>query len=323
MRANLPGACLQPDAQHLQLVGKPHAAQPRGAGEFRRRSARINLGNLSFEWNSQAILARFDVNAEECIKAGNLDEALVCAQDGVRKAPAEAAPRILLFQLLSVLGQWDRALTQLNVLKDMDANCMLLAQVFRPALQCEALRAEIFAGKRGPLIFGEPVEWIGLLVQANQMLAQGQVAAALELRNRAFEAASATPGTINGQPFEWIADADSRLGPIIEAIIDGKYYWVPFFRVRSIRAEPPQDLRDLVWTAVQFVWVNGGEAPGFIPTRYSGTEHASDDALRLSRKTEWMDQGSDLYSGLGQRMFATDQTEIALTEVRQIELSQS
>ena len=71
------------------------------------------------------------MNAEECIKAGQLDEALVCAQDGVRKAPAQARPRLLLFQLFCVLGQWERAFTQLNVLKDMDANCMLLAHVFR------------------------------------------------------------------------------------------------------------------------------------------------------------------------------------------------
>ena len=62
------------------------------------------------------------MDAEECIKAGNLDEALALAQEGVRKAPAEARPRILLFQLLSVLGQWERALTQLNVLKEMDAS---------------------------------------------------------------------------------------------------------------------------------------------------------------------------------------------------------
>jgi len=107
-----------------------------------------------------------------------------------------------------------------------------------------------------------------------------------------------------------------------EVIIDGKYYWVPFLRVRSIRTEPPQDLRDLVWTAAQFVWANGGESPGFIPTRYPGTEKAADNSLRLARKTEWIDQGNDLHFGLGQRMLATDQSEIALTEVRQIELSQ-
>lgn len=262
------------------------------------------------------------MSVQEYIKAGQLDEALSVAQDDVRKAPAEAAPRVLLFQLLSILGQWERALTQLNVLKDMDANCMLLAQVFRPVLQCEALRDEVFAGRRGPLIFGEPVEWIGLLVQANQLIAQGEFPAALELRNSAFEAAEATPGTINDQPFEWIADADSRLGPLIEAIIDGKYDWVPFFRVRSIRTEPPQDLRDLVWTAAQFVWTNGGESPGFIPTRYPGTQDASDNSLKLARKTDWVAKGNALYVGLGQRMLATEQSEFALTEARKIELTQ-
>ena len=262
------------------------------------------------------------MNAEEHIKAGQLDEALAGAQEAVRKSPADARPRVLLFQLFSVLGQWERALTQLNVLRDMDADCMVLAEIFRPVLQCEALREEIFAGKRSPLIFGEPTEWIGLLVQANALLAQGQTAAALELRNKAFEAAPATPGKLNDQSFEWIADADSRFGPMVEAIIDGKYYWVPFFRIASLTTEAPKDLRDLVWTAAQFTWANGGEAPGFIPTRYPGTEKATDNSLRLARKTEWNDQGNDIFFGVGQRMFATDQSETALTEVRKIEFTQ-
>ena len=48
--------------------------------------------------------------------------------------------------------------TQLNVIADMGPDCMLLAQIFRPVVQCEALRTEVFAGKRSPLIFGEPQE---------------------------------------------------------------------------------------------------------------------------------------------------------------------
>jgi type VI secretion system protein ImpE len=263
------------------------------------------------------------MTVEEHIKAGQLEEALAGAQEAVRKNPADARPRISLFQLFSVLGQWERALTQLNVLRDMDPECMLLAEIFRPVLQCEALREEIFAGKRSPLIFGEPMEWIGLLVQSNALLAQGQTAAALELRDKAFEAAPTTSGKLNDQPFEWIADADSRFGPMVEAIIDGKYYWVPFFRINSISTSPPQDLRDLVWTAAQFTWANGGEAPGFIPTRYPGTEKVADNSFRLARKTEWNDRGDDLYFGIGQRMFATDQGETAVTEVRKIELTQA
>jgi type VI secretion system protein ImpE len=177
----------------------------------------------------------------------------------------------------------------------------------------------VFAGKHGPLIFGEPEEWIGLLVQANTLTAQNQFSAAAEMRNRALEAAPASAGIINEQPFEWIADADSRLGPMLELILDGKYYWAPFFRIKTIRIEPPTDLRNFVWSVAHFTWTNGGEASGFIPTRYPGSEAASDGAIQLARKTDWLDKGNEIFLGLGQRMFATNAGEYPLFETRAIE----
>lgn len=261
------------------------------------------------------------MNAEEYLRSGQLDEALANVRESVKKSPADPKPRIFLFQLLSVLGQWEKALTQLQVLSEMDADSMLLARIFTPVLHCEALRTEVFAGKRSPLIFGEPEEWIGLLVQGNQLVAEAKFAASRELRERAFEAAPAVPGKINDQPFDWIADADSRLGPILEVIMDGKYYWVPFSRIQKIQAEPPTDLRNFVWTAAHFTWSNGGNAPGFIPTRYAGTESKSDSSLRLAKKTEWEQKDADLHIGLGQRLLATNESEYPLLELRTIEFS--
>src|SRR5690606_40769521 len=60
----------------------------------------------------------------------------------------------------------------------------------------------------------------------------------------AFEAAPASAGMLDGKPFEWIADADMRLGPVIEAIINGKYFWLPFASVARLDLEAPADLRD-------------------------------------------------------------------------------
>src|SRR3989454_11446917 len=87
------------------------------------------------------------------------------------------------------------------------------------SLNCEALRPGVFDGKLTPLIFGEPLEWIGLLVKAAEHVARAEFAAAADLRNRAFEAAPATAGTLDGQPFAWLAGADSRLGPLLELIL--------------------------------------------------------------------------------------------------------
>lgn len=261
------------------------------------------------------------MNSVELVQAARLEEGLAALQAEIRNKPEDSRSRIFLFQLECVLGRFEKALTQLEVIASLDADTMLMAQIFRPLIACEMLRRDVFAGTRTPLIFGEPMEWLGLLVQANSLLGKGEFAAAAELRGKAFEAAPPSSGKLNGEPFEWIADADSRLGPVLEAIVEGKYYWIPFSRIQSITTESPSDLRDLVWLAAQFTWTNGGTAPGHIPVRYVGTEQSADGALRLARKTEWAQQAGETYLGMGQRLLATDASEVPLLECRKIELT--
>jgi type VI secretion system protein ImpE len=141
------------------------------------------------------------------------------------------------------------------------------------------------------------------------------------LRQQAFEAAPATAGTLNGEPFQWLADGDARLGPCLEVIVSGRYYWVPFHRIRRMSMEAPGDLRDFVWTPAELIWANGGEAVALIPTRYPGSEAAADPALRLARKTEWQEQSDQTCFGLGQRTLITDTGEAALLDVRSIEFT--
>ncbi|MEO0992115.1 MAG: tetratricopeptide repeat protein, partial [Pseudomonadota bacterium] len=50
------------------------------------------------------------MRAEELLKEGDLSGALQALQDAVRKAPADAKLRIFLFQLLTVFGDWNRAI---------------------------------------------------------------------------------------------------------------------------------------------------------------------------------------------------------------------
>jgi type VI secretion system protein ImpE len=176
----------------------------------------------------------------------------------------------------------------------------------------------VFQGLQTPLVLGEPQSWLAYLFEAQRLLAKGNYAAAAEMRDRAFEAAPAQPGEINGQRFEWLADADPRLGPCLEVIVEGRYYWVPFANIRELTTEAPSNLRDLVWMPGAIEWTNGGRSPVFIPTRYPGTEHASDDALRLSRATRWEEPAEGLSLGLGQRLFASDVAEVGLCDVRHL-----
>lgn len=257
---------------------------------------------------------------EQSLREGRIDEALARLQDQVRKDPANPKYRVFLFQLLAILGDWNRAMTQLNVLKDMDAGTIPMAQAYAEAVKCEVLRADIFKGQKSPLVFGEPEQWLALMAEAVRVGAEGRHVQAQELRGQALEAAPASAGTIDGQAFEWIADADSRLGPIIEAVVNGRYYWIPFHRVLRVDIEAPVDLRDLVWMPAHFAWANGGEAVGLIPTRYPGSEASADPQIRMARKTDWTAHEADEWLGLGQRMWATDAGEYPVMAVREIHL---
>jgi type VI secretion system protein ImpE len=193
-----------------------------------------------------------------------------------------------------------------------------MEQMYGDAVRCEAIRNDVFAGRRAPMVFGQPDQWLALLIESLLVGGRGSQQQSEELRLRAFEEAETSPGEINGQPFEWVADADSRLGPVLEAVINGRYYWVPFARLAGVTLEAPEDLRDLVWMPAKLLFENGGEVLGLIPTRYPGSEQSEDGLVVLARKTVWQEATQDAHHGLGQRLIATDAGEVPLLELREL-----
>lgn len=260
--------------------------------------------------------------AESLLKAGRLDEALQALTAQVRGNPADAAARVFLFQLLAVGGQWERAETQLQASQQMDASNAVLGAVYGTLLKAERVRAEVFAGTRLPTAIGEPEPWLAMLLQAAKLDGQDQHDQATALRGQAFEQAPATSGRIDDAPFAWLADADPRFGPCLEIVVNGSYGWAPFSRMRALNLQAPASLSDMLWTPVSVVWTNGGETAGFVPARYPGSETAGDELVRLGRRTEWVQAGTDGWTGVGQRMLATDAGEFPLLDIRQVEFDE-
>ncbi len=269
------------------------------------------------------------------LRNADLATSLKSLQAEVRDNPSEPKHRIFLFQLLCILGQWERALGQLNVLRDLNAESLSLVQTYQETLNCEALRDAVFSGKRSPLLFGEPAPWMALMLESLRLSSQGNSVESATMRDNALQDAPVVSGTLSlfpekpektaderanvaEVPFEWLADADSRIGPFLEAIVNGKYFWIPFQRIRTILLEKVSDLRDLVWLPVRFEWANGGETVGFVPTRYVDSQTHSDDHVRLGWKTIWNEVGEGNYFGLGQRILATDVDEYPLTKIHKI-----
>ena len=238
----------------------------------------------------------------------------------IKKNPSDAKLRMLYFQLLSVSGKWKDALAQLEIIAELgDNDAALMAMVYKPLPECEITREAVFHGKNDPLILGKPEKWLGMLVKASQLSIKSEHKAAAILRQEAYKESPAYAGTINTEEFKWIADMDSRLGPVLEVIVNGKYYWTSFANIRSIKISAPTNLQDFVWCPAKFTWTNGGAVVGFIPSRYVDSSNANDDDLKFAGKTVWNKEYKDFYCGLGQRMFTTDRNEYSLLDVRDVE----
>lgn len=261
------------------------------------------------------------MTAETLLNAGDPEAALQILQEQVMKQPADAKLRVFLFQLLAITGQLKRAQAQLEIAGGMDPEAELMVMAYRDVINCELHRQAVFAGKSKPLIFGEPEEWVALLVEAQQSFANGDMEVFSRLNAQAFDQAEPRSGKINDETFTWLADADQRFGPVFEFIFNGQYYWVPMSRVQKLHTEAPSDLRDLVWLPAEVTWTNGGKLMVMMPARYPRLEGVTGPGL-LSRRTDWESHGEGIVEGTGQRIFATDQKDYPLLQVRSIEFDE-
>lgn len=259
--------------------------------------------------------------AESFLAAGDLDKALAAAMEEVRSAPNVLAPRLALFQLASVAGDWSRAARQLDAMAALDPEAAMMSKVYQGLIDAEAERTKVLSGSAGPVCLGEPPEWLAQLSLALALDAKGVGEAAAAARESALEQAEPSAGEIDGSPFSWIMDADPRFGPVLEVIVNGSYRWLPFTHLKELRSDAPSDLKDLVWLPVHLSFRQGYEVHAFVPVRYPASEKEPDMAVKLARATSWSAVGEEVQFGLGQRLLATDNEDHPLLDIRRVVLT--
>ena len=108
-------------------------------------------------------------------------------------------------------------------------------------------------------------------------------------------------------------DGDARLGPVCETLVNGRYFWVPFCAIDTIRFQAPASVTDLVWRHALVRLTDGTEQVCQIPARYPFADGAP-DSVKLGRTTEWLplDDDGTLYEGMGQKAWLSEQSESPL-----------
>lgn len=260
--------------------------------------------------------------ADELLAAGDVAGARQQLIEEVRASPGDLRVRMFLFQMCALLGEWERAKAQLETMAKLEPEARMLSVAYTQCIDAEAERAAVFSGEAQVSIMSK-TDWGETLAKALQARQSGGDDADA-LYAQAFDAAPMSGGkTDTGVEFDWIADADPRLGPTTEVIIAGRYGLMPFSALEKLTINEPQDLRDTIWMPAQFGIAGGGEVAGFIPVRYPGSEQSEDAAIVRGVSTDWVVEGETEYP-IGHRLLAfSDGTEVPLQHLREIEFSAS
>jgi type VI secretion system protein ImpE len=235
------------------------------------------------------------MNAKELFQAGRLTEAIRALGADLRQDPSDSRRRTFLFELLCFAGEYDRAAKQLDVLAQAGKDAEMGALLYRAALHAERTRDELFRKREYP------------------RAAPGGTAA------------QPVSGTLNGKPFQELADGDPRIGARLEVYAAGQYLWIPLAHIASVEIAPPRRLRDLIWapalvrTGPAFKDADLGEVllPVLAPFSY---RHPNED-VRLGRLTEWQETEDGEVAPVGQKMLLVDGEDFPILELRRLEVA--
>lgn len=237
------------------------------------------------------------------------------ARTRVQANPGDVRVRSALWQILAAQGEFHRARKQLDALVQLDSSWTLEVQACHGLLAAEETRKLVFDGKQAPVCIGTPPPWFGSLAAALPLLAAGETQAARPLLVQVREAAAARSGQLNTHPFEWICDGDARLGPCLEVVVQGRYFWLPWESVKSLEMRPPTEIRDRLWQHALLQVTDEGPIEVFINARYPAP---GNDAEAMARLTTWEPIGDQLYVGSGQKTLMTNETEVGYLDIRKL-----
>jgi type VI secretion system protein ImpE len=205
---------------------------------------------------------------------GKLSPAIDACSTKLRAMPNDLGARLLLAELLLLVGNLDRADTVLDAAPRIQPEVAVTVAEFRQLLRAETARRQLDSTGRMPEFLGEPTPALRALLAAR--VAQRAVD---DLCSGVFEILTTT----------------------------GKYYWIPTERVASIELVVPRRPRDLAWRRANVSVLEGPDGTVYLPALYANDDPDLADTFRLGRATEWREQdgsgAESLVRGVGLRTF--------------------
>lgn len=234
------------------------------------------------------------MEAHQLLKAGRLTDAIAALHSHLGGNPRDHKAQTFLFELICFTGDFEKAERQLHALiQDDHPHSESGIARYRGVLKAERARQRSFAEHHypPPLVNGF---------------------------------AGAATGTLNGNPFLTISDADPRIGEKLELFVAGEYLWMSLSDVRRLQLPAPRRLRDLLWLPAEVAAVPSLQAfvldDVWLPMMAPLTWRHHDEEVKLGRISDWQQDQHGEIAPFGIKTYLVDGLEIPLAEFRDLVL---
>jgi len=261
------------------------------------------------------------MDPKELIRAGKLSEARQHLINSVKSSPGDSGLRVLLFQVLSLMGDWEKAERHIDILAAQDVKAEAGVLSYRNLLHAERIRQEVNNLERRPDFLPKSPPYVEKFFLALEQIRQSDLKTAEASFDQLEADRPRVSGTVNGKPFVDIRETDSYLLFFVEAFVHERYVWIPFESIREMVLQAPESLFDLIWTPAHITAWDGLTLNCFLPVVYPDSAFADDDRIKMGRMTDWHPLGAAFFRGLGQHVYLFGEEEMPLLEIRELRMN--
>ena len=258
------------------------------------------------------------MDAKALILEGKVDAARAALIDRIKKTPADSQARSLLFQVMLLCGQWDKARRQLDIAATQQGSPDMNVPVYQNLIEAEKERAAVAAMEQRPTFFPDVPEYSDDFFMALELLKNEKVDQANQLLDRVEAALPAIQGTLNNEPFSGFRETDTTLAFFIEAIEYERYLWVPIANIRELVVSEPKTLMDLIWAKGRITTWEGLTMGCFLPALYPNSFASEDERIRLGRLTQWEAIGGNFVKAFGQHVYDVGGMDRSIFELKEV-----
>lgn len=257
------------------------------------------------------------MTAKELMRAGRLSEARSVLIQEVKSAPGDTGKRTLLFQVLALQGEWEKAAKHLDVVSTQDPTKAVGVQAYLNIVKAELERIKVMDGKLTPSFLPDVPAYFPKYAMYLKALREERFGEARSLLIEIDASLPVVSGTINGESFEGMSDTDAWFYPFLEAFVHDRYVWIPFDAIRELLIQEARSSFDLIWATASVTTWEGLTMNCVLPVLYPATHLHGDDQVKAGRVTDWVPLGSGLSRGVGQHVFQVGDREMAILEIRE------